>query len=85
MPSIVTRDGKPVSPVLDDENAAFAWLLRHQPMSTDWAIQHEGYAVVEAAAELPVIHDGESSEACLAEGLSCSVIDGKCTECGAES
>jgi hypothetical protein len=47
MPSIVTRDGEPVSPVLDDENAAFRWLLHHQPMSTDWAIKHEGYAIVE--------------------------------------
>jgi hypothetical protein len=48
MPTIVTRDDKPVSPVLADENAAFAWLLKHQPMSTEWAIKYEGYAIVDA-------------------------------------
>ncbi len=51
MASVVTRDGKPVSPVLVDENAAFAWLLKHQPMSTDWAIKYEGYAIVAVAGE----------------------------------
>lgn len=47
MASIVTRDGKAVSPVLDDADAASVWLLKHQPMSTDWAFQHEGYAIVD--------------------------------------
>lgn len=42
---VVKRDGKPVSPVLPDENAAFAWLLHHQGMSTDWALKHEGYSI----------------------------------------
>ncbi len=49
MPVIVTRDGQPVSPSLPDEDAALSWLLHHQPMSTDWALKHEGYAVVEAS------------------------------------
>jgi len=52
MATIVTRDGEPVSPLLDDENAAFAWLLRHQSMSTDWAIKYEGYAIVAATTHL---------------------------------
>jgi hypothetical protein len=49
MASVVTRDGQAVSPVLEDEDAAFVWLLKHQPMSTDWAIKYEGYAIVDAA------------------------------------
>lgn len=39
----VTRDGTPVA-LCDDANAAFAWLLRHQGQSVDWATTHEGYA-----------------------------------------
>lgn len=52
MAAIVTRDGKPVSPILDDENAAAAWLQKYQSMSTDWAIKHEGYAIVAATTHL---------------------------------
>jgi hypothetical protein len=52
MAAIVTRDGQPVSPLLDDENTAYAWLLKHQPMSTDWAMEHEGYAIVAATTHL---------------------------------
>lgn len=51
MSTFVTRDGRPVSPPLADYNAAFAWLLRHQPMSTDWAMKYEGYAIVSDADE----------------------------------
>lgn len=43
----VTRDGVPVSPVLDSENAAFVWLLRHQGQSVDYATLHGGYKIVE--------------------------------------
>src|SRR5215471_19463979 len=28
-----------------DQNDAFKWLLRHQPMSTDWAQKYEGWSV----------------------------------------
>lgn len=44
----VRRDGKTLETFqgADAVNDAFRWLLRHQPMSTDWAIQHEGYSVV---------------------------------------
>lgn len=41
----VTRDGRPVSPLLANTDEAFGWLLHHQPMSTDWATHYEGYAV----------------------------------------
>jgi hypothetical protein len=47
----VTRDGKPVSPILANTDEAFGWLLDHQPMSTDWAIRYEGYAVERMPAE----------------------------------
>lgn len=40
----VSRDGEPVSPLLPGDADAFGWLLRHQPMSTDWAVRYEGYA-----------------------------------------
>jgi len=41
----VYRDGKPVSPGLGDENEASVWLLKHQSMTPDWAIKHEGYEI----------------------------------------
>ncbi len=53
MAVLVKRDGKTVATV-EDSNAAFQWLLRHQPMSTDWAIKYEGYTVTdEDGRELP--------------------------------
>jgi hypothetical protein len=42
--TVVTRDGKPVSPVLPNGDAAWKWLHDHQGMSVDWALRHEGYA-----------------------------------------
>lgn len=42
---IVLRHGNPVSPVLRDRDEAFTWILKHQPMSVDWAMQYEGYAI----------------------------------------
>jgi hypothetical protein len=47
----VTRDGRPVSPLLASADEAFGWLLGHQPMSTDWAIRYEGYGVEPVPAE----------------------------------
>lgn len=44
--SYVTRDGVKVSPYCVDDNAASMWLQRHQGQSNDWAIKHEGYAIV---------------------------------------
>lgn len=44
-PVVVLRDEEPVSPVLANGDAAFSWLLAHQPFSTDHAIKHEGYSV----------------------------------------
>lgn len=43
----VHRDGTPVSPVLDSENEAFAWVLRHQGQSFHYATTYGGYEVVE--------------------------------------
>jgi hypothetical protein len=45
----VRRDGRTLETFQgpDAANDAFAWLLRHQPMSTDWAIKYEGYSIVE--------------------------------------
>ena len=40
----VTRDGRQVSPDFTIENDAHKWLLRHQPMSNDWALKYEGYS-----------------------------------------
>lgn len=50
-PVRVLRDGQPVSPVLPGVDDAFAWLQRHQSMSVDWAMRHEGYAVEKVPAE----------------------------------
>lgn len=46
MSNIVVRDGAAASPLLANRSAALAWLLKHQPMSTDWALAHEGYAIL---------------------------------------
>ena len=43
---MIYRDGKPVSPKLD-ESDAFKWLLNHQPFSIDWACRYEGYEIRE--------------------------------------
>lgn len=40
----VARDGAKVSPYFKHESLTHAWLQRHQPMSNDWAVQHEGYS-----------------------------------------
>lgn len=48
---VVTRDGVKVSPVLADENSCSVWVQKHQPMSTDWAVKHEGYGWRPATAE----------------------------------
>lgn len=40
----VARDGKQVSPLFEDENDAWKWLMRHQGMSCDWAVRYEGYS-----------------------------------------
>jgi hypothetical protein len=45
----VLRDGK-VLTTCADANAAFAWLQRHQCMSVDWAIRHEGYSMRQVTA-----------------------------------
>lgn len=39
----VLRDGRPIA-LCETENDAFAWLLKHQGQSVDWATTHEGYA-----------------------------------------
>ena len=53
MTVLVKRDGKTVAEV-EDSNAAFVWLLRHQSQSVSWAIKYEGYTVTdEAGRELP--------------------------------
>lgn len=58
LPVQVRRDGKVMAEV-EDSNAAFAWLLRHQGMSTDWAIRHEGWSVTDASGtELPEYRKG---------------------------
>jgi len=49
-PVYVTRDGERVSPILPTEADAFGWLMRHQPMSVDWATKHEGYAFADTGA-----------------------------------
>lgn len=40
----VYRDGEKVSDALESESACFTWLLKHQAMSVDWALKHEGYS-----------------------------------------
>ncbi len=45
----VTRDGEPVSPVLDSEGDAEVWLLRNQGQSIDYATRYGGYAIAAVA------------------------------------
>lgn len=44
-PCVVTKDGKEVSPVLDNGDAAFSWILRHQGQSVEYALRWGGYSV----------------------------------------
>lgn len=44
-PCVVTRDGKEVSPVLDNGDAAWTWILRHQGQSVEYALRYGGYSV----------------------------------------
>lgn len=46
MDQVIFRDGQPLA-ITDN---AQRWFLRHQPMSMDWAIEHEGYRVNDADA-----------------------------------
>ncbi len=43
---IILQDGRQVAEVADS-NAAFAWLLRHQGQSVDYAIRWGGYRVTD--------------------------------------
>lgn len=45
----VTQDGETIKqfgPGPKGSEAAFRWLLRHQPQSVDWAVRHSGYDIV---------------------------------------
>lgn len=41
----VTRDGQDVSPTFATEDEAYAWLLRHQGQSVDYAMRYGGYGI----------------------------------------
>lgn len=43
--SIIKKDGVQIAEVADDD-AAFAWLLRHQGQSVQYATTHGGYEIV---------------------------------------
>jgi hypothetical protein len=61
MPVLVKRDGQTVAEV-EDSNAAFVWLLSHQPQSVSWAIRYEGYTVTdEAGAGAARVHQGRAA------------------------
>lgn len=49
MSTIVWKDGVPLKEV-DDENAAFAFVLKHQGQSVDYALKHGGYSVGPASS-----------------------------------
>ena len=44
--TVILRDKKEVARVPDGEVGR--WFLKHQPMSMDWAIKHEGYSTKSA-------------------------------------
>ncbi len=48
---VVTQDGSQVSPALASEDEAWAWLLRHQGQSTDYALRYGGYAISQTDAK----------------------------------
>jgi hypothetical protein len=44
----ITKDGKQVAEV-EDDNAAVAWLLKHQGQSVHYALKYGGYRVIDEA------------------------------------
>lgn len=48
----VTRDDEVLATGLTN-NEAFAWILNHQSQSVDWAMKHEGYAIVDEGRSVP--------------------------------
>lgn len=62
----VKRDGQVKATFNGDDptknsNDAFAWLLKHQGMSTDWAIKHEGWEITDP---VPADHAAHNCEQC---------------------
>lgn len=47
----VARDDEKVSPYFLTEEQQFAWLLRHQGQSVEWATTHEGYSFATMSGE----------------------------------
>lgn len=52
MSHIVTRDGNALTQPMT-ENDCWSWILRHQPMSVDWAMRYEGYAITPTEETTP--------------------------------
>lgn len=52
----VYRDDAPITNVLTMANAT-RWLQRHQPMSIDWTVSHEGYSFRELTAADEITHE----------------------------
>lgn len=80
----VHRDGEHRAGPLPRESDAFAELLYSQPMSTDWAIKHEGWSIVapDGACDLcTVIHQTTDCPGVLAHcraGDHCTSTDAAC-------
>ena len=53
MPVTITKDGEKVAEV-EDSNAAFEWLLKHQGQSTHYALRYGGYKIVDDTPVPPV-------------------------------
>jgi hypothetical protein len=54
--TVVKRDGVVQAEFEGDDpvknnNDAWIWLLKHQPMSVDWAMRYEGWEIVDLPAE----------------------------------
>lgn len=65
-PTLVTRDGETIA-VRPNANDAFAWLLRHQGQSVDYATTYAGYAFAdpEPWTEDEKRHHGATASQCM--------------------
>ena len=52
-PVRILRDGEQVATV-EDANAAFTWILRHQGQSVDYALKYGGYRVLDQDGNAPL-------------------------------
>lgn len=64
-----------------NSNDAFAWLLRHQGQSVDWAIKHEGWEITDPQSGPSGHYHDPSGRYDYCDDSACPRIRGCCGEC----